>query len=72
MAIQSNSPQDPDGASAVRAGVYFPTAFIATAIGIAPTAATYGELADRFPVSSGEVAYMNAGFKSRWISILFD
>lgn len=65
-----NSPQDPYGASAVRTWFYAPVAFIAAAIGIAPIAATYEELAGRFPVSSGEVAYMNAGFRSRWISIL--
>ncbi|MEO9877671.1 MAG: amino acid permease [Anderseniella sp.] len=57
------------GAAAGRAGIYAPMAFIAAAIGIAPTAATYGELASRYPVSAGEAAYVNAGFGSRAMSL---
>ncbi len=58
------------GAAAGRAGIYAPMAFIAAAIGIAPTAASYAELAGRFPVSAGEAAYVRGGFKSRGMSIL--
>ena len=58
------------GAAAERAGIYAPMAFILAAIAIAPTAATYGELASRFPVAAGEAAYVKEGFRSRWISIL--
>jgi len=57
------------GAAAGRAGIYAPVAFIVAAIGIAPTAATYGELASRYPVSAGEAAYVNAGFGSRTMSL---
>lgn len=57
------------GAAAGRAGIYAPMSFIAAAIGIAPTAATYGELASRYPVSAGEAAYVNAGFGSRALSL---
>lgn len=57
------------GAAAGRAGIYAPMAFIAAAIGIAPTAATYGELASRYPVSAGEAAYINQGFNSRIMSL---
>ncbi|MDH3741550.1 MAG: amino acid permease [Hyphomicrobiales bacterium] len=58
------------GAAAGRGGMYAPIAFVAAAIAIAPTAASYGELAGRFPVSAGEAAYVNAGLKSRYLSIL--
>ncbi len=58
------------GAAAGRAGLYAPIAFIAAAIGIAPTAATYGELASRYPVSAGEAAYINEGFGSRVMSLV--
>lgn len=57
------------GAAAGRAGIYAPMAFIAAAVGIAPTAASYGELASRYPVSAGEAAYVNAGFGSRAMSL---
>ena len=57
------------GAAAGRAGIYAPFAFIAAAIGIAPTAISYGELASRYPVSAGEAAYVNAGFGSRIMSL---
>lgn len=72
MAIQNNSPQNPYGACAAGSGIYAPVAFIAAAIGIAPTATAYEELAGRFPMSSGEIARMNAVFRTRWISILSD
>ncbi len=58
------------GAAAGRAGIYAPVAFIVAAIGIAPTAATYGELASRYPVSAGEAAYVKAGFGSRTMSLV--
>lgn len=58
------------GAAAGRAGIYAPVAFIVAAIGIAPTAATYGELASRYPVSAGEAAYVRAGFGSRTMSLI--
>ena len=58
------------GAAAGRAGIYAPVAFIVAAIGIAPTAAAYGELASRYPVSAGEAAYVKAGFGSRTMSLV--
>ncbi|NNE23000.1 MAG: amino acid permease [Rhizobiales bacterium] len=58
------------GAAAGRSGMYAPFAFVAAAIAVAPSAASYAELAGRFPVSAGEAAYVNAGFKSRYLSML--
>ncbi len=58
------------GAAAGRAGIYAPVAFVAAAIAVAPTAASYAELAGRFPVSAGEAAYVQAGFRSRGMSML--
>ena len=56
------------GAAAGRAGIYAPWAFLFAAIAIAPTAASYGELAGRYPVSSGEAAFVEGGFRSKFIS----
>ena len=58
------------GAAAGRAGIYAPVAFVAAAIAVAPTAAAYGELAGRYPVSAGEAAYVKAGLRSRFMSML--
>ena len=58
------------GAAAGRAGIYAPIAFIAAAFAVVPTAASYGELAGRFPVSAGEAAYVRNGFRSRGLSML--
>jgi len=40
------------GATAGRAGLYAPLAFIVAALAVAPTAAAYSELAGRHPVSA--------------------
>lgn len=56
------------GAAAGRAGIFAPFAFLIAAIAIAPTALSYGELAGRFPISSGEAAYVEGGFRSKWLS----
>lgn len=58
------------GAAAGRAGIYAPMAFIAAAIAVAPTAASYAELSGRFPVSAGEAAFVKAGFRSRGMSMI--
>lgn len=58
------------GTAAGYAGMYAPLAFIAAAIGIIPTAASYAELSGRLPVSSGESAYVNEGYRLRWMSML--
>ena len=56
------------GAAAGRAGLYAPFAFVLAAIAIAPTAASYGELVSRMPVSAGEAAYVREGFRSNRVS----
>jgi amino acid transporter len=58
------------GAAAGRAGLYAPAAFVLAAIGTAPAAASYAELAGRYPVSAGEAAYVRAGFNSRTMSLI--
>ncbi len=50
------------GATAGRAGMHAPLAFVLAATVMAPTAASFAELASRFPVSAGEAAYVGAGF----------
>ncbi|MCB9992651.1 MAG: amino acid permease [Hyphomicrobiaceae bacterium] len=52
------------GATAAKAGIYAPVSFVLAAITVAFTGLTYSELATRFPVSAGEAAYVDAGF--RW------
>jgi len=58
------------GSAAGHAGLYAPLAFLVAAIGIAPSAASYAELAGRYPVSAAEAVYVENGFNSRTISTL--
>ena len=57
------------GTTAGRAGVYAPSAFVIASIVMAFTAASFAELAGRYPVSVGEAAYVRAGFRSDLIAI---
>lgn len=50
------------GATAAKAGLYAPLAFLAAAFVISLSAASFAELSGRFPVSAGEAAYVRAGF----------
>lgn len=56
------------GAVAGHAGVYASWAFALAAGVMALTAASYAELATRYPVSAGEAAYVRAAFDSRTLS----
>jgi amino acid transporter len=56
------------GAVAGHAGAHAPWAFALAALVMAFTAASYAELATRYPVSAGEAAYVRAAFQSRWAS----
>ena len=52
------------GTTAAEAGVYAPVSFLIAAIVVAFTAFSYAELSTRYPVSAGEAAYVEAGFRS--------
>ncbi|MDA0998789.1 MAG: APC family permease [Proteobacteria bacterium] len=52
------------GATAGKAGVHAPISFVIAAVVVAFSAASYGELAARFPVSAGEAAYVREGLRS--------
>ena len=52
------------GATAGRAGMHAPLAFLLAGVVMAPTAMAYAELASRMLVSAGEAAYVDAGFNS--------
>lgn len=52
------------GATAGRAGMHAPIAFLLAALVMAPTAASFAEFSSRMPVSAGEAAYVGAGFGS--------
>ncbi len=58
------------GASAAEAGVHAPLAFVAAAFVMLFSAASFSELATRFPVSAGEAAYVRAGFRSNRLSLV--
>ena len=57
------------GATAGQAGIYAPVAFIIAALVMAPTAASFAELASRMPVSAGEAAYVREGLRSRGLAL---
>jgi amino acid transporter len=52
------------GAAAARAGMQAPLAFLAAAILMGLTAASFAELGGRMPVAAGEAAYIRAAFGS--------
>ena len=58
------------GATAARAGLYAPAAFVLAALVMAPAACAFAELAGRLPVSAGEAAYVRAGFRSGTLSLI--
>jgi amino acid transporter len=57
------------GTAAARAGVHAPIAFVVAASVMAFSAASFAELAARFPVSAGEAAYVKAGFRSNAMAL---
>ncbi|WP_051332430.1 APC family permease [Cucumibacter marinus] len=50
------------GATAARAGLYAPTAFLISAFVMAFSAASYAAMAVRYPVSGGEAVFVDQGF----------
>lgn len=58
------------GATAGRAGIHAPSAFLLAALVMSFTAASFAELAGRYPVSAGEAAYVRAGFDSATLALL--
>lgn len=58
------------GATAARAGLYAPMAFVLAAVVMAFSAATFCEFVVRFPVSAGEAAYVRAGFRSQLAALV--
>jgi len=58
------------GVAAGRSGAYAPLGFLAAALAMGPTAASFAELGTRMPVSASEAAYVQAAFQRRWLSLL--
>jgi len=56
------------GAAAGRSGMHAPLAFVAAAIVMGITAASFAELGTRMPVAASEAAYVQAAFRIRWLS----
>src|SRR5262245_28797920 len=57
------------GAAAARAGMQAPLAFVAAAILVGLTGASFAELGSRMPVAAGEAAYVRAAFGSDRIAL---
>ncbi len=57
------------GSMAGQAGASAPIAFVAAAVMMSLTAATFAELGSRIPVSASEAAYVEAAFRSEWFSL---
>lgn len=57
------------GLAAARSGMHAPLAFVAAAIVMAFSAASFAELGTRMPVSASEAAYVQAAFKLDWFSL---
>ncbi len=58
------------GATAGRAGIHAPVAFVLAAVVMGWSAATFCEFVVRFPESAGEAAYVRAGFGSQSVALL--
>jgi len=57
------------GVVAGRSGTYAPLGFLAAAVAMGLTAASFAELGTRMPVSASEAAYVEAAFHRRWLSL---
>ena len=58
------------GATAARAGLHAPLAFVIAALVMVPSACSFGEFVGRLPVSAGEAAYVRQGFRSQSMAIV--
>lgn len=58
------------GVAAGRSGMYAPLGFLAAALAMGLTAASFAELGTRMPVSASEAAYVQAAFRRKWLSLL--
>lgn len=58
------------GKASAEAGYYTPFAFGLAGLFALVSGLSFAELSSRFPVSAGEVRYINEAFDRRWISIL--
>jgi len=58
------------GASAARAGMHAPIAFLIAAVLMAFSALSFAELASRMPVAASEAAYVRAGLRSPLLALL--
>ena len=57
------------GVAAGRSGMHAPLAFLAAAVAMGLTAASFAELGTRMPVSASEAAYVEAAYHRKWLSL---
>lgn len=58
------------GETAEIAGAFAPVAFLVAAIAVGFTAFSYAELSTRMPVAAGVAAYVQAGLRRNWLSLV--
>ncbi|MGL4325072.1 MAG: APC family permease [Beijerinckiaceae bacterium] len=58
------------GIAAGRSGMHAPLAFMAAAVVMSFSAASFAELGTRMPVSASEAAYVQAAFNRDWLSLV--
>lgn len=57
------------GAAAGQSGMHAPLAFLAAAVVMGVSAASFAELGTRMPVAASEAAYVQAAFRHKWLSV---
>lgn len=57
------------GVAAGRSGMHAPLGFLAAAVAMGLSAASFAELGTRMPVSASEAAYVDAAFHRRWLTL---
>lgn len=57
------------GAAGGQSGMHAPLAFLAAAVIMGVSAASFAELGTRMPVAASEAAYVQAAFRRRWLSL---
>lgn len=57
------------GAAAGQSGMHAPLAFLAAAVVMGISAASFAELGTRMPVAASEAAYVQAAFRRKWLSL---
>ena len=58
------------GATAGKAGMFAPSAFVLSAVVMAFSAASFAEFVGRVPRSAGEAAYVRSAYRQKWLAMI--